>query len=166
MSYEFGIRLHVGCMTLLKTIKHKAHHHPLEQVYKKHYSCKACRRELMNRASGGVFLYRCEQCDYCICIQCSIFKPTTLKHRWDPHSLQLIYHPGLVEEHEHEFSCEFCSEEIDTNYWFHHCSHCDLSFHESCSVLYHAWATDFNFLEWWTQFIYLITASLIKVIKN
>ncbi|KAK1391566.1 hypothetical protein POM88_010622 [Heracleum sosnowskyi] len=134
-SSFFSIRLHVGCMTLPKTIKHEAHSHPLEQVYTNRHNCKACRE--FRSYDSRRFMYGCKQCeDYYICTECSILRPGKIEHRWDPHSLELIYEPGMVENHEHEFSCEFCSKDINTNRWFYHCSHCDLSFHlEPCSVL-------------------------------
>ena len=56
-------------------------------------------------------------------------KPRIAKHPWDLHPLRLIYEPGMVNDHEHDFNCEFCSNDIDTNLWFYHCSNCDLSLH-------------------------------------
>lgn len=44
----------------------------------------------------------------------------------------LLFILELVMNHEHGFHCEFCSKEIDTNFWFYHCDDCDLSFHLRC----------------------------------
>ncbi|KAK1358791.1 Phorbol-ester/DAG-type domain-containing protein [Heracleum sosnowskyi] len=119
------IDLHIGCVTLPKIIKHEAHHHQLHQVFDKDHACNACgwRGRLW-----GLYKHECKQCNFYICGGC-IVKARTYKHRWDPHPLDLIYDAGMVEEHEHEFECENCSKEIDTNNWFYHCSKCDLSFH-------------------------------------
>lgn len=80
----------------------------------------------------GVIIYEnshnCEQCDYHICTTC-IMKTRVVNHPWDRHPLGLIYEPSMVMNHEHDFSCEFCSKDINPNYWFYHCSDCDLSFH-------------------------------------
>ncbi|KAK1362112.1 hypothetical protein POM88_046586 [Heracleum sosnowskyi] len=86
--------------------------------------CKTCEREITYE-----ICHKCKKCDYHICGAC-VMRASVVKHPWDPHPLYLIYEPGMVmNDHEHEFSCEFCSEDIDTNYWFYHCSDCDLSFH-------------------------------------
>ncbi|KAK1358796.1 hypothetical protein POM88_043270 [Heracleum sosnowskyi] len=119
-----SISLHIGCVTLPKIIKHEAHHHQLNQVSSK-YECTACGFDLQQCK------YRCEKCDFYICARC-IRYARTYKHRWDPHPLELIYDAGMVEEHEHEYECENCSKEIDTNRWFYHCSKCDLSIHPGC----------------------------------
>ena len=71
------------------------------------------------------------ECDYYLCGSC-VMKPRVVKHPWDPHPLCLIYEPGMVIDHEHDFNCEFCSEDIDSNFWFYHCGTCDLSFHLKC----------------------------------
>ncbi|KAK1396653.1 hypothetical protein POM88_006516 [Heracleum sosnowskyi] len=116
-------RLHIGCTTLPKMLKHEAHSHKLNQVYSGVYdrNCKACGLRIE-------FKHGCKECDYYVCHGC-IMKPRRVKHPWDPHPLNLIYEPGLAMDHEHDFNCEFCSEDIDANLWFYHCSICDLSFH-------------------------------------
>ncbi|KAK1352817.1 hypothetical protein POM88_052655 [Heracleum sosnowskyi] len=70
--------------------------------------------------------------DYIASAGC-IMKATTVKHRWDPHPLHLIYDPEMVmNDHEHGFHCEFCPDELDTKFWFYHCDDCDLQFHLRC----------------------------------
>ncbi|KAK1399737.1 hypothetical protein POM88_009600 [Heracleum sosnowskyi] len=114
----------IGCVVLPKIIKHEAHPHQLSQV-KTGHECKACGSDFI-----GYLQYQCKKyCDnFYICVKC-IMQPKTVKHRWDPHPLRLIYESGMVSDHEHDFNCEYCSRDIDTNLWFYHCSDCDLSFH-------------------------------------
>lgn len=45
-------------------------------------------------------------CDFYICVKC-ITKPKVVENIWDPHPLHLIYEPGMVSEHEHDFNCEY-----------------------------------------------------------
>ncbi|XP_074373173.1 uncharacterized protein LOC141713591 [Apium graveolens] len=116
-------KIDIGCTVLPRIIKHESHRHQLYQI-KTGRECKACRSDFT-----GYLQYRCgKYCDFSICVRC-IMKPKSVKHVWDRHPLRLIYEPGLVSEHEHDFNCEFCSKDIDTNLWFYHCSDCDLSFH-------------------------------------
>ena len=128
----FGFRnCDIGCLTLPKMIKHEAHRHILERTLglfgDRSHNCKAC-RGLIQLRGIDVAYHWCEECEYHICGSC-IMKPRVAKHPWGIHPLHLIYEPGMVDDHEHDFNCEFCSEDIDTNGWFYHCSDCDLSFH-------------------------------------
>ncbi|KAL1825378.1 hypothetical protein ACET3Z_012156 [Daucus carota] len=121
-------KLHIRCAVLPVTIKHETHIHLLGQIYATidKWQCKACGDDKRG------YLHRCRQCQFYICDGC-IMNASTVNHRWDSHPLRLIYEVGMVrEDHEHEFSCEYCSKEIDTNWWFYHCSICHLSFHPKC----------------------------------
>ncbi|XP_074340379.1 uncharacterized protein LOC141678071 [Apium graveolens] len=117
-------KIHIECWNLPKTIKHEAHRHQLDQVFTIGHACNACGIYYKEYCSK----HRCEQCEFYICVGCSM-KPRTVTHPWDPHPLYLRYDAGMVMNHDYEFNCEFCSEEINTNFWFYHCSDCDLSFH-------------------------------------
>ncbi|XP_074343886.1 uncharacterized protein LOC141683086 [Apium graveolens] len=119
------IRLHIGCVTLPEVIKHEAHSHQLQLHQDTKHACNACGYKYVECK------YECKDCRFNICGAC-IRMVKTYKNRWDPHPLHLIYDAGMVEKHEHEFDCEFCSQEINTNRWFYHCSKCDLSFHTYC----------------------------------
>ncbi|XP_017222151.1 uncharacterized protein LOC108198892 [Daucus carota subsp. sativus] len=123
-----AVKLDIECALLPKQIKHEVHHHILTQ-YRDCFShkCLACNKPTRE----GDALFKCLKDDmavFTIHVNC-VLKPHRLTHRWDPHPLDLIFSPAEVEDHPHEFQCEFCSEEIDTNCWFYHCSVCDLSFH-------------------------------------
>ncbi|KAK1358797.1 Phorbol-ester/DAG-type domain-containing protein [Heracleum sosnowskyi] len=124
-SDKGSIHLHIGCVTLHKVIKHEAHLHQLDQVFRGYYKCNACGQSYRQHKHG------CKKCDFYLCGGC-IMKARTYKHRWDPHPLDLIYDVSMVAEHEHDFDCEYCSEDINPNYWFYHCSRCDLSLHTLC----------------------------------
>ncbi|WOH16470.1 hypothetical protein DCAR_0936025 [Daucus carota subsp. sativus] len=91
--------------------------------------CGVCSKKLSRLA----WIYYCRYCRFFAHFQCArsshSVRPRVAKHPWDIHPLRLIYEPGMVDDHEHDFNCEFCSEDIDTNRWFYHCSDCDLSFH-------------------------------------
>ncbi|WOH16468.1 hypothetical protein DCAR_0936022 [Daucus carota subsp. sativus] len=128
----FTFPRHIGCMAMPKMIKHEAHRHMLKHDqlgYGPFKSCKACGRFFS--VGRVIATHQCEECEYHICGSC-IMRPRVAKHPWDIHPLRLIYEPGMVDDHEHDFNCEFCSEDIDTNGWFYHCSDCDLSFHLQC----------------------------------
>lgn len=125
LSPSISIMLHIGCMTLPTRIIHESHFHPLtSKVYRFPRACKACEKT-------NYYRHGCEQCDFYLCSGC-IMKARTVKHRWDSHPLHLIYEPEMVTDHEHEYNCEFCSDDINTNRWFYHCNYCDLSFHLNC----------------------------------
>nr|XP_017255343.1 PREDICTED: uncharacterized protein LOC108225048 [Daucus carota subsp. sativus] len=102
------IKQHIACSALPKMIKHDSHPHPLH--FNSHYTtyCKAC---------GGLLIPRhgCEGCDFHLCAGC-IMKPSRVKHRWDPHPLRLIFDPGMVEDHEHEFHYVMINHVISTSH--------------------------------------------------
>uniref|UniRef100_A0A166BCC9 Phorbol-ester/DAG-type domain-containing protein n=1 Tax=Daucus carota subsp. sativus TaxID=79200 RepID=A0A166BCC9_DAUCS len=128
----------VGCVCLPEKIKHITHHHPLKQRSSVNGAvCKACSSECWG---WSTIVYGCEICDFSLHSDCAL-KPRTVPHRWDPHPLRLILSiEDDVEDHPHDFECEFCSQVIDTNTWFYHCNICDLSFHMFCIDPYFVYA--------------------------
>ncbi|XP_074323124.1 uncharacterized protein LOC141660063 [Apium graveolens] len=133
--------IHIGCVSLPKVIKHEAHCHQLDQVLDN--TINDCNASI--HAIGVQIKYRCKKCKFDICGKC-ITKARTCKNRWDPHPLDWIYDTGMVNDHEHDYDCEFCPKEIDTNKWFYHCSKCDLSFHTYCvENLSHLYYKDVKF---------------------
>ncbi|KAL1830583.1 hypothetical protein ACET3Z_000234 [Daucus carota] len=127
--YGNGIFMHnkaatldIKCASLPRIIKHKGHRHPLKQLTTPDddFLCKACWRQ---RVTGEVrtIVYGCEKCDFFTHIGC-VLSAQVVKHRWDPHPLYLILSLKNVPDHPHEFTCEFCSEKINTNSWFYHCN--------------------------------------------
>ncbi|KAL1831671.1 hypothetical protein ACET3Z_001322 [Daucus carota] len=45
-----------------------------------------------------------------------IMKASRVKHGWDPHPLRLIFDPGMVEDHEHEFQYVMINHVISTSH--------------------------------------------------
>lgn len=136
---KINVKLDIECAALPKLLKHEAHPHLLEQrAVNSECSCYACYKiirlgDALLHCVGGV---EHGYCMFKIHIKCAL-KPLRVTHRWDPHPLYLIFSAEEVVNHPHEFQCEFCSEEINTNCWFYHCSICDLSFHlEECIDLF------------------------------
>nr|XP_017238600.1 PREDICTED: uncharacterized protein LOC108211498 isoform X1 [Daucus carota subsp. sativus] len=126
-EYTFDIK----CASLPRIIKHKGHRHPLQQLKTPDdFLCKGCWREPVTEEVRTI-VYGCEKCEFYTHIGC-VLSAQVVKHRWDPHPLYLILSLKNVPDHPHEFPCEFCSKEINTNSWFYHCNVCDLSFHISC----------------------------------
>lgn len=113
-------------------IKHEAHKHPLIGKLDSRNNiqpdpCRACGRFYIWEQAQ----YGCEVCKLYLHGKC-VVRPKTVRHRWDPHPLHLIYAPVMVMNHPHEFDCEICSQDIDTNTWFYHCAVCNLSLHLRC----------------------------------
>ncbi|KAK1393634.1 hypothetical protein POM88_012690 [Heracleum sosnowskyi] len=116
----------IMCASLPRQIKHESHKHFLTQQIDnpKVGNCNGCNSGPM---SGGFF--SCGICQFNLHVGCAI-SPGTVKHRWDEHQLRLTYPP--VKQHPHDFDCEFCSKNINPNFWFYHCRECDLSLHRQC----------------------------------
>lgn len=117
------------CASLPRKIKHESHKHFLTQQIMDDSKdgdciCNGCN---LGPTSGGFFC--CDICRFQLHVGCAI-SPGTVKHRWDEHQLHLTYPP--VKQHPHEFDCEFCSKDINPNYWFYHCRDCDMSLHTHC----------------------------------
>ncbi|WOG81380.1 hypothetical protein DCAR_0100527 [Daucus carota subsp. sativus] len=126
-EYAFDIK----CASLPRIIKHKGHRHPLQQLKTPDdFLCKACWRYRVTEEVRTI-VYGCEKCDFFTHIGC-VLSAQVVKHRWDPHPLYLILSLKNVPDHPHDFHCEFCPDQINTNSWFYHCNVCDLSFHTSC----------------------------------
>ncbi|XAR68567.1 hypothetical protein NMG60_11003741 [Bertholletia excelsa] len=126
--YVFGCTkcefyLDIKCASLPRTIKHEAHKHllALRQILSE---CSAC--------GGDVnFGYECDICKYNLHIGCGLL-PRTIKHRYDEHPFALIYGASSLDQVDDEYYCEICEEEVNSEYWFYHCHHCDQSLHMKC----------------------------------
>ncbi|WOG86353.1 hypothetical protein DCAR_0205556 [Daucus carota subsp. sativus] len=85
------------------------------------------------------FSYMCYTCPFWIHLKCSNLPPLLACDIHHKHPLRLTY--SLPENYRRfQQSCRICRQylqEIDTNYWFYHCSVCDLSFHlKGCMDLF------------------------------
>ncbi|KAL1834812.1 hypothetical protein ACET3Z_004463 [Daucus carota] len=109
-----------GCSTRLKDWAHVTHplqlvtHDELHDEKDLLLMCDGCARPIRN--DGHVF-YACVPCQYFLHKFCGcIMKPSRVKHRWDPHPLRLIFDPGMVEDHEHEFQYVMMNHVISTSH--------------------------------------------------
>lgn len=122
----------VRCCFVPNRIKHHAHKHPLTLSHcdttttSGKYACRACGFIITTKME-----FRCEPCKFNLHIRCALF-PAMMRHRWDPHPLQLMYPPFY--DHGGEIYCEICEKEMDLNRWMYNCSNCDQSFHPECLV--------------------------------
>lgn len=118
----------VGCCFLPNRIQHNVHKHPLslraQRSTDDKHVCRACGFNATSELEFG-----CEACSYMLHIRCTLF-PDTVRHKWDPHPLPLMYPPFY--DHGGEMYCEICEEEVDLNYWLYRCVLCDQSFHVEC----------------------------------
>lgn len=124
----------VGCLMVPNNpIKHEAHNHPLVIQYycqddtkERKKGCRACGFFFSSKIHFG-----CETCpDYNLDIRCALHFPETIRHRWDPHPIRLMYPPFY--DHGGIVYCEICEEEINLLLWIYRCELCDQSFHPIC----------------------------------
>ncbi|CAK9184003.1 unnamed protein product [Ilex paraguariensis] len=115
--------LDVKCAFVPNIIAHKAHEPQLVEIDGTRAKCHAC-----NSTSRGM-RFRCDACKFYLHYKCALL-PSTVKHRWDNHPLNLICFPII--NHPDEFYCEYCEEEINPENWIYHCRICDQSFHPGC----------------------------------
>ncbi|KAL3533819.1 hypothetical protein ACH5RR_007340 [Cinchona calisaya] len=114
----------VKCALLPSTIAHKAHEHPLIQIYRgDNNKCNSCGKFV------GSPLFACEPCRFYLDYECALL-PETIYHRWDKHRLLLSFPP--FSDRPDEFYCEICEEEVHPRRWHYHCRECDQSFHPRC----------------------------------
>ncbi|KAL1825572.1 hypothetical protein ACET3Z_012350 [Daucus carota] len=137
MTEKGDFQLDIGCASLPRSIKHEAHHHPLTQ----HESglnkeCTACLRDI----DDYEIVFGCDKCRFYLHGRCAL-KPYKIIHRWDrDHPLSLNLNLDNIEDHPHDFNCEYCSEDIDPSAWFYHCRYCDISFHIHCIDLFYRYS--------------------------
>ncbi|XP_017239140.1 uncharacterized protein LOC108211932 [Daucus carota subsp. sativus] len=114
----------ISCYLTPHKIKHEYHKHPLvqrEATWNK--TCNAC---LQKRSVE----YGCESCsDIQIHLSCAVSFPKTIHHRWDSHSISLIYPPIYYKGLRY---CEKCELEVNPEAWLYRCSECDQFFHPLC----------------------------------
>lgn len=127
-----GAQLDIGCASLPQKIKHEAHHHSLTQIVgQPGDECTGCCQDV----DYSETIFGCNTCKVYLHGRCAL-KPYKIGNPWDPHPLTLTMNFDMIEDHPHDFNCEFCSQDIDTNAWFYHCSDCDISIHIYCIDLF------------------------------
>nr|XP_017257337.1 PREDICTED: uncharacterized protein LOC108226856 [Daucus carota subsp. sativus] len=82
-------------------------------------TCDVCRHKWEH------FLYRCEDCDFDVCLLCTLQEDRAFRHiSHDDHFFKLIRREAL-------FSCDACGQEAkDSSY---SCNNCDFWMHTSCA---------------------------------
>uniref|UniRef100_A0A161WXD5 Phorbol-ester/DAG-type domain-containing protein n=1 Tax=Daucus carota subsp. sativus TaxID=79200 RepID=A0A161WXD5_DAUCS len=142
-THDGNYKLDIVCATLPSKIKHEAFEQPLVQVVastRTYMFCDACGLRIGN---NEVF-FNSRAPWFTLHAHCA-FRPHKLNHPWDSHALTLITPEDIIEDHPQDFNCEHCSDDIDANYWFYHCSLCDLSCHMKCiNKLYRYSNINFN----------------------
>ncbi|XP_073034947.1 uncharacterized protein [Primulina eburnea] len=119
----------VQCATSPNIVKHESHPQhllTLSSYIRINFCC--CDRSYFTAS------YSCGICRHHIHPSCA-FLPKTVENKFDGHPLDLIYNLAVQipqEEEENHYLCEFCEEDINTNFWFYYCGKCDHSSHINC----------------------------------
>ncbi|KAM0020444.1 putative chromatin regulator PHD family [Helianthus debilis subsp. tardiflorus] len=135
--------LHEWCTRLPPEIK--GHRHPYRHEYHQEHTLlllpKAgheflrfyCRMCLSGFTADNNISFGCRPCEFHLHAGCAFLLPETIRHRYDKHPLSLAYSP--IENHEGDYFCEVCEEELNPNAWFYHCHECVQSIHTTCAPL-------------------------------
>ncbi|KAJ0504182.1 putative chromatin regulator PHD family [Helianthus annuus] len=130
-------KIHVWCAFIPdKLIKHKSHPNHLlssNDGYNRSGEDGYCRMCLSGFIDNNEISFSCGQCGFHLHLRCALLLPETIRHRYDKHPLSLAYSP--VENHEGDYFCEVCEEELNPNAWFYHCHECVQSIHTTCAPL-------------------------------
>ncbi|KAJ0504181.1 putative chromatin regulator PHD family [Helianthus annuus] len=124
----------VWCAFIPHKIKHKSHpNHLLSRDYWYNISGEDgyCRMCLSGFSEREEFSFSCRLCGFHLHAGCALLLPETIRHRYDKHPLSLAYSP--IENHEGDYFCEVCEEELNPNAWFYHCHECAQSIHTTCA---------------------------------
>ncbi|KAJ0488337.1 putative chromatin regulator PHD family [Helianthus annuus] len=129
-------KIDVWCAFTREKIKHKSHpNHLLSSHYGYNRSGEDgyCRMCLSGFIDNNEISFSCGQCGFHLHVGCALLLPETIRHRYDKHPLSLAYSP--VENHEGDYFCEVCEEELNPNACFYHCHECVQSIHTTCAPL-------------------------------
>ncbi|KAI3814756.1 hypothetical protein L1987_14400 [Smallanthus sonchifolius] len=122
----------VCCALIDRGIRHKSHPgHLLERTLireDKNY-CRVCLSGFCHRENS----FSCNSCKYHLHLGCGLLLPETIRHKYDKHPMTISYSP--VENHEGDYFCEVCEEELNPNAGFYHCQKCVQSIHLACAPL-------------------------------
>ncbi|KAJ0865263.1 putative chromatin regulator PHD family [Helianthus annuus] len=119
-----------------KIFKHKSHPNNLlssNDGYNRSGEDGYCRMCLSGFIDNNEISFSCGQCGFHLHLGCALLLPETIRHRYDKHPLSLAYSP--VENHEGDYFCEVCEEELNPNASFYHCHECVQSIHTTCAPL-------------------------------
>ncbi|KAK9060647.1 hypothetical protein SSX86_021353 [Deinandra increscens subsp. villosa] len=130
---ECNYYVDVWCALVPPKIIHKSHPcHLLSKTHKrlnKDY-CRICLSGFMHPVETSL---SCKGCNFHLHLGCAFFLPETTRHKYDKHPMTLSYRP--IENHEGDYFCEVCEEELNPNASFYHCYECVQSMHINCAPL-------------------------------
>lgn len=126
----------IVCAHIPEQIRHKSHpRHRLTTIYLDDNTMNTLRNQYCRMCLSGFTYPRltsffCDICDFHLHPECALLLPETIRHKYDKHPLTLSYSP--IEDHEGDYFCEVCEEELDHNSFFYHCRDCVQSIHSAC----------------------------------
>ncbi|XP_076887286.1 uncharacterized protein LOC143537385 [Bidens hawaiensis] len=122
----------VMCALVIETIRHKSHLHLLSRVEKR-LNKDYCRMCLSGFRSKEESSFSCDTCNFHLHRECALLLPETIRHRYDKHPITLCCSP--IENHEGDYFCEDCEEELNPYISFYQCHVCVQSIHSACAQL-------------------------------
>ncbi|KAJ0677238.1 putative chromatin regulator PHD family [Helianthus annuus] len=129
-------KIDVCCAITRAKIKHKSHpNHLLSRnyYYNRYGENGYCRMCLSGFSKHDELSFSCTLCGFHLHVGCALLLPETIRHRYDKHPLSLAYSP--IENHEGDYFCEVCEEELNPNASFYHCHECVQSIHTTCAPM-------------------------------
>ncbi|KAF5776675.1 putative chromatin regulator PHD family [Helianthus annuus] len=133
---ECDWKIDVWCAFIPHKIKHKSHpNHLLSRNYEYDRPSEDdyCRMCLSGFSERNELSFSCKASEFHLHAGCALLLPETIRHRYDKHPLSLAYSP--IENHEGDYFCEVCEEELNPNAWFYHCHECVQSIHTTCAPI-------------------------------
>ncbi|XP_062074867.1 uncharacterized protein LOC133778864 [Humulus lupulus] len=141
---EIGCIFKIGteCAFLYTIVKCRSHDHLFclaEGASCDDIKCDACQKsykELDNHATFEIqltrsFLFRCMECNFNLHFICGPL-PFTIKYKYHIHSLTLL--DSVVEDNCHEYYCDVCEEERNSDFRVYNYSNCRYVAHIHCLV--------------------------------
>ncbi|KAM0020421.1 putative chromatin regulator PHD family [Helianthus debilis subsp. tardiflorus] len=126
--------IQVRCAFIPKKIKHKSHpNHQLSRFAEASTIKDYCRMCFSHFTADNNISFGCDACEFHLHTGCALLLPETIRHIYDKHPLSLVYPP--VENHEGDYFCEVCEEELNPNASFYHCYECAQSIHTTCAPM-------------------------------
>ncbi|XP_062118292.1 uncharacterized protein LOC133831903 [Humulus lupulus] len=141
---EIGCTFKIGteCAFLDTIVNCRSHDHLLclvEGASCDDIKCDGCQKsykELDNHATFEIhltrsFLFRCMECNFNLHFICGPL-PSTIKYKYHIHNLTLL--DSVVEDNCHEYYCDVCEEERNSNFRVYSCSNCQYVAHIHCLI--------------------------------
>nr|XP_017240112.1 PREDICTED: uncharacterized protein LOC108212911 [Daucus carota subsp. sativus] len=119
------------CCLSPEKIKHDFHKHALvkhlnSDVYAFNIACSLCSDAILFG-----YYYRCQTCSNVQIHQhCAMLYSKTIRHRFDSHSITLIYPPIYYKGLKY---CEICEMQVNPEAFLYLCRQCDQCFHPKCT---------------------------------